>query len=792
MVISHVAVLNSWYSPSYFYGGWGNDYQVLVDALNSQGFHAQAVTNAEITSGILSDFEVLVMVDNAPDVAAVPYVVDFWSNGGGIVAFDSSICFLNYAGILPPESAGSNGAYVYWDYGAYYQAKISAAHPITAGYDLGQIISGSGGDAEYLVNALAGTSAYPYYATLAEDIEISDLAYVSAYAPPTSGNVVHIWDHAHWRNLDLQLMILNAMEWAGAPRFEHDLAVSLTVPSFVRLGYPTMLDATVRNRGLNNETNVVLYILVDDEVVDSVLIPELLTDWSHTLSYEWIPSIEGNHSVTTRAVPVPGEAYIANNERTAIVFVMHPLIAPMEGQWADYNISSPYASMLLKTIYSHYISPTQMNVSILMRDKFGYNASAWIILNVLTRQIEGGVWAGLWYFFWIQPDVEIGSVVNIIDRPGIVTESRHIEVGDGLVDCWGLDLENFGMDYTFWFDKVNGLVVAADGGSSYNATETWRLTSTNVPLVYLPRLRIQLTSENGPVGTETAITGVNATQNGSVEIYWDNTYLGMVTTDENGNFEYALAVPPSARGAHTITAVDIASGIEDTKTFTIQSKISVTPVSGPVGTQIQVTGLGFGANEQVVLTLEDMTIAVINTDNSGSFTASFNIPLALNGQYQIKARYWNDYATATFTVTEESKLDIIADVGAIYFKGETAELYIQTTFNGKPIDVTTMNIQLHLPGGTTATLTYNRIATGLYKITYLLNGKGSMTGTYAIVIEANYTTDTTAASGTTIKTFLVKSTWEKETPKIAALSLASIGLISAMLIIWRKERKDYL
>jgi PKD repeat protein len=792
VVISHVAVLNSWDRPSYFTGGLGNDYQILVDALNSRGFDAQAVTNEQIISGILGEFEVFVMVDNVPNVAAVPYVVDFWSNGGGVVAFDSSICFLNYAGILPPESAGSNGNYVYWDYGTYYQTRISAAHPITVGYEVGQIIPGTGGDAQYFVDALAGTSAYPYYTMLAEDIWTPERAYVSAYEPPSSGNVAHIWDDHHWRNLNLQLMILNAMEWASASRYEHDLAVSLSVPSLLRLDYPTMLNATVRNRGLNNETNVELDILINDEIVDSVLVPALLTDWSYTLSYEWTPTIEGIHRITARAVPVPEEVYTANNEQTTTALVMRPLIEPMEGQWADYNISSPYASMLLNTTYTHYISPTQMNVSICVRDNLGHNATIWMIVNVMTRQVEAGVWAGSWYFFWIQPDVEIGSMVNIIDRLGMVTESRYIEVEDGMVDCWGLHTENFGMHYTFWFDKVNGLVVAADGEGSYNGTETWRLTSTNVPLVYLPRFRIQLTPENGSVGTETLIAGVNATQNGSVEIYWDSTYVGVATADENGNFEYTLAIPPSTRGAHTITAVDITTDMEDTKTFTVLSTISATPISGPMGTKVQVTGLGFGPNEQAILTFEDMIIAVITTDNSGSFTATFTIPLALNGQYQIKARYWNDYATATFTVTETSKLDIIVDAGAIYFKGETAEFYIQTAFNGKPIDITAMNAQLYLPDGTTATLTYSRIATGLCKITYLLNGKGSKTGTYTIVIEANYTADTIAAFGTTIKTFLVKSTWEKETPKIAALSLASIGLISAMLIIWRKARKDYL
>jgi hypothetical protein len=792
VVISHVAVLNSWDRPSYFTGGWSNDYQVLVDALNFQGFDAQAVTNEQIIIGILNDFEVFVMVDNVPNVAAVPYVVDFWSNGGGVVAFDSSICFLNYAGILPPESAGNNGYYTYWDYGTYYQAKISTAHPITAGYEVGQIILGTSGDAEYSVDALASTSAYAYYTMLAEDARTSWLAYVSAYEPPSSGNVVHIWDQAHWRNPDLQLMIVNAMEWASAPRHEHDLAVSLSAPNPVRLDYPTMLDATVRNRGLHNETNVELMILIEGDVVSSVQIPELLTDSSFTTSCAWIPTVERMYAITARAIPVPDETYTENNEQTAIVVAMHPLIEPIEGQWANYNLSSPYSSMLLNTTYSHYISPTQMNVSIWMGDSFGHNMSAWMIVNVLTRQVEAGGWAGLWYFLWIQPDVEIGSTVNIIDRPGIVIESQCIEVGDGLVDCWGLYLDNIGMQYIFWFDKVNGLVVAVDGKSYYNGTETWRLTSTNVPLIYLPRIRIQLTPENGPVGTETIITGVNATQNGSVEIYWDNTYLGTTTTDENGSFTYTLTIPPSTRGMHTIKAIDITTGIDDTKTFTIPSTISVNPASGPIGTKVQVTGLGFGANEQVVLTFEDMIIAVITADNTGSFTATFNIPLALNGQYQIKARYWNDYATTSFTVTEVSELDIIVDVGTIYFRGETAEFYIQTSLNGVPTDITTMNPQLYLPDGTTTTLTYTRIATGLYKITYLLNGKNTKTGTYTLTIEANYTTNTITAYGTSIKTFLVKSTWEKESPKIAALSLASIGLISAMIIIWKKEKKNYL
>lgn len=288
-----------------------------MDALNAQGFYAQAVTNEEIIGGILGIFDVFVMVDNVPNVSALPCVVDFWSNGGGIVAFDSSICFLCYAGVLPPESIGSNGYYVYWDCDTSNQARICAEHPITAGYEIGQIVYGTSGNAEYRVDALAGTSAYPYYTILVEDVTRPNRAYVSVYEPPTSGKVVHIWDQIHWGNIGLQLMILNAMEWTKAPRYDHDLAVTLNAPKFLGGGESTLLNATVRNRGLSNETDVELQLLINGTVVDSMLIPELLTEASCTLSYLWTPSIAGvYYNVTAYAVPVLGENFTLNNRVT--------------------------------------------------------------------------------------------------------------------------------------------------------------------------------------------------------------------------------------------------------------------------------------------------------------------------------------------------------------------------------------------------------------------------------------------------------------------------------------------
>ena len=312
-IVANVAVLNAIEIPPYFTGGWNNNYRLLVDALDAEGFYAQPITNEEIVSGELGSFDVFVMIDNVPSEAAVPYVVAFWSEGGGLVAFDSSICFLNYAGVLPPESTGSNGCGTYWDYETRSQARVSIEHPITEGYEVGEIIQGTMGDAQYRVDALASSSAYPYYTVLVEDETIADRAYVSACDSPTAGKVVHFWDQNHWGNAGLQLMITNAIDWVRSVHYEHDLAVSSVVGFPVAPGQTTAINITVRNMGLSNETDVELQLLINGSMVDETTIPELTTRRTSTISYSWTPMLAGVYNVTAYVQPVPGEGNTANN-----------------------------------------------------------------------------------------------------------------------------------------------------------------------------------------------------------------------------------------------------------------------------------------------------------------------------------------------------------------------------------------------------------------------------------------------------------------------------------------------
>ena len=326
---------------------------------------------------------------------------------------------------------------------------------------------------------------------------------------------------------------------------------------------------------------------------------------------------------------------------------------------------------------------------------------------------------------------------------------------------------------------------------------------------------ISITPQQGIVGTTVTLKGLGAIPNDTVNIYWSEyvwdyyyqylnyTLVGTAASDSAGNFSGSFQIPQATYGEHWVRAMSSTSfTFYDEEVFFVLPNITIEPAMGPIGTKITVTGTGFPRTSyyssiSAYLFFDNQDLTIVMSDEKGNMQATINAPIAAPGSHAVRAliMYYSPtppgylMPEAAFTIIDTTPLDLTADAGSIYFKGETAEVTVQTVFKGAMINATTLKARLQKPDGATELLQAESIATGLYKMKYLLNGKDSMTGTYTIIIEANYTTDTIAAYGTTIKTFLVKSTWEKQGPKIAALSLASIGLISAMIVLWQKEKK---
>jgi len=111
-------------------------------------------------------------------------------------------------------------------------------------------------------------------------------------------------------------------------------------------------------------------------------------------------------------------------------------------------------------------------------------------------------------------------------------------------------------------------------------------------------------------------------------------------------------------------------------------------------------------------------------------------------------------------------ITVNVDVGTIYFRGEIAEFYIQTSIWGKPVDVSTITAKLYSRGTLQLDLTplVTHVDTGLYRINYTISPTAS-TGIWLLTVEANYFTLT----GTNIKSFQISSTltsWDAQLTSI--------------------------
>lgn len=106
---------------------------------------------------------------------------------------------------------------------------------------------------------------------------------------------------------------------------EHELNVILKAPARLHHEDSTLLEATLSNYGLSNETNVSFFLLINNNMVNSTSISMFESGSSYTISYLWTPAIEGLFNVTTYVTPVPGETLFANNRVTVFVNTRTPV-----------------------------------------------------------------------------------------------------------------------------------------------------------------------------------------------------------------------------------------------------------------------------------------------------------------------------------------------------------------------------------------------------------------------------------------------------------------------------------
>lgn len=214
-----VALYNStnWTTPSYALGSMNTNYSAVYNLLVDAGFDVTPLVSSDIANYELqpSAYDVLVLADNVPRENETKLVKEFWLGGGGVLSIDSVASYLCYEGILPREAEGTDGQPDYFTYVINDIDNVTARHPATQAYQIGDSLSKQSADwAAYNWTALQGTSIADDLTRLTADDDNDEWAFaVASDASDRGGRVVHIGIPMNPYSTDFDELIVDAVEW---------------------------------------------------------------------------------------------------------------------------------------------------------------------------------------------------------------------------------------------------------------------------------------------------------------------------------------------------------------------------------------------------------------------------------------------------------------------------------------------------------------------------------------------------------------------------------------------------
>lgn len=160
---------------------------------------------------------------------------------------------------------------------------------------------------------------------------------------------------------------------------------------------------------------------------------------------------------------------------------------------------------------------------------------------------------------------------------------------------------------------------------------------------------ISLSADRGVPGDIITISGIDFDAHEYVEIYYDGIWITDVRPRTDRQFTVDVEIPSGPTGQYTVRAIGPVQGetFQRDAVFRVIPGMSVSPESGPIGTEVTVQGLGFGASEtgiEVRYYLNGVrgpyqrVAEGITADVTGSWEASFTVPEVAGGEYEISAR----------------------------------------------------------------------------------------------------------------------------------------------------------
>lgn len=154
---------------------------------------------------------------------------------------------------------------------------------------------------------------------------------------------------------------------------------------------------------------------------------------------------------------------------------------------------------------------------------------------------------------------------------------------------------------------------------------------------------LTLSRASGPPGTSLTVGGTGFAPGETVAIRFHVVDMTKAKADGQGSFGGQTIVIPAnwtPEGQFSISAIGETSSRSANEPFEVpRPTLNLSPASGPPGTEVTVTGMGFAVAESVEIELHLERLTVVQADGEGAISATVVIPAdwPFAGQFDIRA-----------------------------------------------------------------------------------------------------------------------------------------------------------
>ena len=291
----------------------------------------------------------------------------------------------------------------------------------------------------------------------------------------------------------------------------------------------------------------------------------------------------------------------------------------------------------------------------------------------------------------------VGTVVGVTGRgftsSGAVSSITLDGISCEVLDTGGLDINSNG---AFTLELVIPSVSTANKEYVLEVTDDGT-KSADMDFLVTNITTIELEPQFGGPGLSIGITGHNfAARSGSdVVIKFDGTPIKTLDTNSNGDISGTILIPAKSTGYYQVEAEQTTYNIQTSETFRVGTILTIlAPQTGPTGTRVTLTGIGFTPSGKWDAYFGDVTIFE-DEDVSGDTTLSglFYIPTVEAGEHTLTVVDLDAdiQVEADFTVTESTSLSFDPESAPVGFNVTVEGMYFAESTGGIGVDFVIYN-----------------------------------------------------------------------------------------------------